>query len=170
MTQSYILITAGFKIAKNSGADELGAELLHYGWKKISPSAVQSGDIVVYTFSHIGICEVAGSDGRKLVIEGNHNDACVRVWRSPSSMLYGVRPPYSTGEVVKPVADTSWGIPLAHAGNNSGLTRYTALAEELHDAHTTVQVPEWAWTPKCMTEYKAAILEVVKKNTPNKGK
>lgn len=68
------------------------------------------------------------------------------------------------------VADTSWAIFFAHTGNNSGLSTFNTYAHNLNKAHGTAQVPQWAYTDKVMKEIKAAIEEVIRKNTPNQGK
>lgn len=99
---SWVLVGAGFKIKKNAGADELGAQLLRGGWKRITASNIDSGDIVVYTFSHIGICKARLANGKKRVYEGNHGNSSKLVDRAVSTISYGVRPPYSPEVIPKP--------------------------------------------------------------------
>lgn len=93
-TVSVCLIDAGFKIRKNASAAGLAEELVRMGWKRVSSGSVRQGDIVKYTFSHIGFCEARRDSGHIVAIEGNHADRCMRVTRANSSIDYGVRPPY----------------------------------------------------------------------------
>lgn len=144
MTVSLELIKAGFSIRKNAGADELGAELLGYHWQRVSPANLTSGDVIVFTFSHIGIVEARKDSGHVITIEGNHLDRCCRVVRANSSIRYGVRPPYSAPKPkeVPKVPDTSWAIPLQDCGNNGDRPdRIVAAAKAAGNAALLVQVP-----------------------------
>lgn len=147
MTVSLELIKAGFNIKRNAGADELGAELLGYGWPRIAPANIVSGDVVVYTFSHIGLCEARTDSGHIIAFEGNHLDKFLRVPRANSSIRYGVRPPYSAAKLAAkkeapPVKDTSWAIPLQDCGNNGDRPdRIVAAAKAAGNAALLVQVP-----------------------------
>ena len=99
----WILIGAGFKVKKNAGADELAAQLLRmHGWKRISASHIDSGDVVKFKNSHIGFCKARMSNGKKRTIEGNYGIKVRTVERSTSSIDYGIRPPYSPERVAKP--------------------------------------------------------------------
>lgn len=145
MTVSLELIKAGFRITKNAGADELGAELLNiYHWQRVSRANLTSGDVVVFMFSHIAIVEARKDAGHVITIEGNHRDRCSRVVRANSSIRYGVRPPYSAliPKEVPKVPDTSWAIPLVDLGNNSDRPdRVVAAAKAAGNAALLVQVP-----------------------------
>lgn len=142
MTVSLELIKAGFRIAKNAGADELGAELLGYHWPRVSPANLTSGDVVVFTFSHIGLVEARKDAGHVIVFEGNHLDKDMRVVRANSSIRYGVRPPYATLKEAPKVTDTSWAIPLQDCGNNSDRPdKIVAAAKAAGNAALLVQVP-----------------------------
>lgn len=101
-TQVVALRRAGFtEVPKNASAWGLGAALCNLrGWKKIAPANLKRGDIVVYTFSHIGFCETRTGSTTITAIEGNHNNACMRVPRSINLVKYGVRPPFAAGAVV----------------------------------------------------------------------
>lgn len=68
------------------------------------------------------------------------------------------------------VPDTSWDLFIAHTGNNSGMTVFNDAATKLGKAHTNVQVPQWAYTPGMMEQFKAAILKVVADNAKTQGK
>ena len=92
----WILIGAGFRFSKNASAWGLGSELSGLsGWKKVSASAIDSGDVVVYHISHIGLCKERLSNGGKRVYEGNHGNSSAIVDRSVGEISYGVRPPYA---------------------------------------------------------------------------
>jgi uncharacterized protein YgiM (DUF1202 family) len=94
-TMWVVLTDAGFHTAKNASAHGLCEQLISQGWKRVSASSIQSGDIVKFTFSHVGICEARRNSGSIITIEGNHNRACMRVVRGNNSISYGVRPPYT---------------------------------------------------------------------------
>jgi hypothetical protein len=95
------LITSGFDIKKNAGAHELAAYLYRTKkWERVVPSNIKGGDVVLFTWSHIGICEARQSSSAVITIEGNNNDACRRVTRANSTIAYGVRPPYAAAPVV----------------------------------------------------------------------
>jgi hypothetical protein len=97
MSVSKWLITSGFPIRKNAGAHELAAYLTDQpGWKKVAPASVRSGDVVLFTWSHIGICEARANARSVVTIEGNQNNGVHRVARANSSIAYGVRPPYTS--------------------------------------------------------------------------
>jgi hypothetical protein len=100
-TVCVFLLEAGFKVTKNAGAHELAAQQVAAGWQKIAPTDVQGGDIVLFTWSHIGICEARRDANSIITIEGNHNDALMRAVRSNSSIAYGVRPPFGAGTATK---------------------------------------------------------------------
>jgi hypothetical protein len=100
----WVLIGAGFKFKKRAGAHELAAALdSRVGWKHISASHIDSGDIVVFHIHHVGICKARLSNGKKRVYEGNHGNKSALVDRSTSTIWYGIRPPYSPERVKKPV-------------------------------------------------------------------
>lgn len=105
-TQVVCLRDAGFfEVPKDAGAWSLADSLCRLkGWKKISAAAIVSGDIVSYTFSHIGFCESRKDSGHIVAIEGNHNDAVMRVVRANSSIRFGIRPPYAPEPAPKPIS------------------------------------------------------------------
>jgi len=98
-TVCVILLRAGFAIKKNASAWGLGRQLVKAGWKKISPDKLEAGDVVVFKFSHVGICEARKDATRLVTIEGNHGDRVARAIRSESVIDYGVRPPYAASPV-----------------------------------------------------------------------
>jgi len=101
----WILIGAGFKFSKNASAWELGSQLSGAsGWRRVSAGSIDSGDVVVYHISHIGLCKSRKSGGYN-VYEGNHGNKSAVVSRTASQIQYGVRPPYAP-EVTAPIALT----------------------------------------------------------------
>ncbi len=92
------LITSGFKVKKNAGADELAAELVSdYHWQKVSPASMKAGDVGLFTFSHIGMIEKRIDAATVQTIEANSGDGGVhRKTRHNSEFSYGVRPPYGS--------------------------------------------------------------------------
>lgn len=100
------LIDAGFHIHKNASAPGLYSQLKAAGWKALTPSKAQAGDIVFFswpgtssTIDHTGIVEGRKADGRLITIEGNTtlangNDGVARKVRATSCVAGIVRPPY----------------------------------------------------------------------------
>jgi hypothetical protein len=91
------LKTSGWNIDKNAGADELGDELMQkYHWKQVPAKDARAGDIIVFTWSHIGICESRRDASHINTIEANSGDGGVhKLVRSNSEIGHAIRPPYS---------------------------------------------------------------------------
>ena len=138
----WVLIGAGFNFPKNDGADELAAQQVSRGWKKISKQNIDSGDIVLFMISHVGFCKSRLSGGGKRVYEGNHsNDVCT-VDRGLSIIRYGVRPPYSP-ETVTPHIEA--GVPAAATPNH---TKYVVHGNANHDSGRLTNANGWeTWLP-----------------------
>ena len=105
------LITAGFKIKKNAGADELAAELHEdYGWADLAPSKAERGDIWTRAGgSHIGTIKHRIDSDHYLTIEANSDDGGVHELTRPISNIGRlIRPPFSkTATTPPPVKPTT---------------------------------------------------------------
>lgn len=99
------LIELGFKVAKNAGSHELITMLGHLpGWKFVPVKDARKGDLLDYTWRHVGGCEARPNSKGVVAIEGNHNDRVARVPRANSSIARVLRPPYASEPKPQPDA------------------------------------------------------------------
>jgi hypothetical protein len=96
------LTLLGFKVAKNAGSHELISMLGKLpGWKFVPVAQARMGDLLDYTWRHVGLCEARVSPKGVSAFEGNHNNRVARVPRANSSIARVLRPPFDP-EVAKP--------------------------------------------------------------------
>lgn len=110
------LSEAGFKFNKSASCTALHHEFKSKGWKTVSLSNAQAGDVVffnwpgtAYAMDHTGFVEGRKADGRLITLEGNTtlsngNGGVARCVRAKSLVASIVRPPY-TGKLstLKPI-------------------------------------------------------------------